>query len=216
MRSVLLTISIILAVTATFADAAPLDINDLIFRTGASSDGGKLTVVIDQNTGDLSILNTSGATLGFGAYSMFSTTPNGGNLDPAANVANVNPQAPFTGNGLNSIQQQAAADYSAVIADLGAQALAFEVVSATTREITETWGTAVLQSGASLSFGSPLQPGTNNDSSNFAFMYAWQNPSGDLEVLYSEIVTTPEPTTLGLVLFGAIGLIARSRRRHSY
>jgi len=208
--------SIILAVTATFAEAAPLDINDIIFRTGASSDGGKLTVVIDQNTGDLSILNTSGDPLGFGAYSMFSTTPNGGHLDPATNVANVNPQAPFTGTGLNSIQQQAAADYLAVISDLGPQALAFEVVSATTGEITETWGTAVLQPGASLSFGSPLQPGTNNDSSNFAFMYAWQNPSGNLEVLYSEIVTTPEPTTLGLVLFGAIGLIARNRRRRSY
>jgi len=217
MRSVLLTMSIILAVTTTFAEAAPLDINDAIFRTGASSDGGKLTVTINQSTGGLSIFNTSGDTLGFGAYSMFSASPSGGNLDPATNVANVNPQALFTGTGLNSIQQQAAADHSVVISELGAQALAFEVVSATTQEIAEIWGTAVLQPGTSLSFGSPLQPGTDNDSSNFAFIYAWQNPSGGLEVLYSDVVSTiPEPTTMGLLLFGMIGLIARKRRRRSY
>ena len=213
MRSVLLTGSIILAVTTTCADAAVLDVGEAITSAGASPDGGMLTININGATGKLSILNTSGAALIFEAYSMLSTAP-GGNLYPGANVANVNTQAPFVGNGLNSIQQQAEADSATVISNLGPRAPEFEVVSATTREIAEIGGIAVLQPGASWSPGRPLRPGTNNNANNFAFMYAWDNPNGGLEVLYSEIVTnTPEPASMGLVLFMVTGLIARKRRR---
>ena len=211
MRSVLLTIVIILTIT-TFTEAAVLDINDLIPSTGVSSDGGMLTVHIDHITGTISILNTSGAEISFGAYSMFSATSGGGNLNPNTNIANANPQALFDGDGFNSIQQQAAADSASVVASLGVQALAFEVVSASAQEISEILGTAVLQPGASWSFGNALTPGTDNNANNFAFMYTWQNPSGSLDLLYSsEIVNSPEPTTMGLLFFGAISLLVRKR-----
>jgi hypothetical protein len=213
MRSAILTVSIILALTATFSEAALLDIDNVISGTGASYDGGMLTIEINETTGDLSIRNTSGSTLSFGAYSIFSATADGGNLNPSTNIANLTPQNLFSGDGLNSIQQQAASDFITVASTLGPQALAFEVVSATNEEITEISGTATLQPGASWSLGNPLTPGTQNDANNFAFMYAWLNPSGGLEVLYSDVVAAPEPATIGLMIFGAAGLIVRKRHR---
>ncbi|MCP4376642.1 MAG: PEP-CTERM sorting domain-containing protein [bacterium] len=209
MRSAIFTLLVILALTVTSSEAATLDIDDVISSTGASYDG-MLSVEINKTTGGLSIRNTSGSTLSFGAYSIFSTAA-GGNLNPGVNIANSNPQSLFSGDGLNSIQQQAAADFATVVATLGAQALAFEVVSATSEEISEISGTATLQPGASWSFGNPLIPGTQNDSTNFAFVYAWMNPSSGLEVLYSDVVATPEPATIGLMVAGAVGLVVRKR-----
>lgn len=181
----LIAITMILAVTTSYANAGFSSLADVITSTGSVPDGGALTVHVDNDTGALSIENTTAPAepLSILGYSMFSV-PGGppgspGNLDPG---------------GWFGISDSMAADPMPTLMALGFSAGGMEKVSNNDGELSELNGTIVIAGAPATApavsqwaFGNPLVAGSNNNPGNFLFVYA-KDTGGGLQAFYSDNV----------------------------
>ena len=149
-----------------------------------------LTLLIDVNTGDTWLKNTSAGPFNFDGYEIWSA---GGLLAPAS---------------WQSIADSVVSQPVNVMAALGTGALSFGEITASTSLLAEFTlsGQATLQAGATWYIGQPAQQASLAD---LSFFYSIPTSSGNKYEGGIEII--PEPATLGLVLIGGLALLKRKR-----
>jgi len=165
----------------------------------AVPDGGAVSVVVDQVTGQVTIGNTGPTTAGFiglNGYTMFSLSDN---LDPGQNDLHANlvpsgfppkkKQAPWTSGWLSMEQAQ---NHGTVppIADTLFPAGESWVVDAAPARLSEINTSFFLQDGVVWSLGDAVIPGSVNSPENFAFMYGlYDDSQTQLTLVFAEDVT---------------------------
>ena len=149
-----------------------------------------LTLLIDVNTGDTWLKNTSAGLLSFNGYEIWSA---GGLLDPA---------------GWYSIADAVVAQPVDVMLTLGVGALSFGEMMATPDLLTEVSlsNNATLQMGSMWYIG---QPAPQASLADLSFFYHTQTSGGDKYAGGIEII--PEPATLGLLAIGGLAMLRRRR-----